>query len=188
MKPRISVFIATSLDGFIARKDGSIDWLNNANTNVPKGEDGGYHAFMASVDVLIMGRNTYEQVLTFGEWPYGEKKVIILSSRKIEFPAHLPKTVSWSSASPVQLVKTLSTQGAKRLYVDGGVTIQRFLQAGLVDEVTITLTPVILGEGKPLFFPLGKDVALTHLDTRSFFGFVQVKYAVKKEIEAIRDI
>lgn len=179
MNPKISVFIATSLDGFIARKDGSIDWLNSVSATVPKEEDGGFRVFMESVDVLVMGRNTFEQVLTFGEWPYGEKRVIVMSSKKIEIPDHLSKTVSSSSESPVQVVGRLSAQGAKHLYIDGGLTIQRFLQVGLIHEITITLTPIVLGEGKPLFGHMGKDIVLSHINTRSFSGFVQVKYAVK---------
>lgn len=180
MKPKISVFLATSLDGFIARKDGSLNWLNNANTVVPQGEDCGFRAFMGSVDTLVMGRITFEQILSFGEWPYGATPVIVMSSRKIEIPAHLPKTVTSSSESPLQLVERLSNQGAKHLYIDGGITIQRFVQAGQLDEMTITLVPVILGEGKSLFGSLQKDIQLTHLSTHSYdFGFVQLKYAVK---------
>ena len=95
-----SIYIATSLDGFIAREDGDIDWLDAANELVPEGEDCGFFAFLDSVDCLIMGRNTYEKVLSFGQWPYGEKSVTVVSSHKIEIPDSLPETVSWSSESP----------------------------------------------------------------------------------------
>lgn len=182
MKPKISVFVATSLDGFVARHDGSLDWLDKANKAVPKGEDCGFQNCMNSIDVLVMGRVTFEQVLTFGEWPYGEKAVVVMSSREIKIPAHFQKTVSISSESPVVLVERLFSRGAKHLYVDGGMTIQNFLQADLIDEVTITLIPLVLGEGKPLFKAIGKDIALIHLNTKSFdFGFVQVKYGIKKD-------
>lgn len=182
MKPKISVFIATSLDGFIARNDGSLDWLNNASASVPKGQDCGFQLFMDSIDYLIMGRNTFEQVLSFGEWPYGQKKMIVLTSRGIEIPKHLVETVSVSSEQPKQLVSRLSEQGAKHLYIDGGITIQSFLQAGLVDEITMTIIPIVLGEGKPLFRPVGKDLYLSHLETRSYdFGFVQLKYGIKEQ-------
>jgi dihydrofolate reductase len=181
MLPKISVFIATSLDGFIARKNDSLDWLDQANASAPPGEDCGYRAFMASVDVLVMGKYTFEKVLTFGEWPYGDQQVIVMSSKKLDLPVHLTKTVSTSSESPRDLAQRLATQGAKHLYVDGGVTIQRFLQAGLIDEMTITFVPVILGEGKSLFGPIGRDIALTHLNTHAYdFGYVQMKYGVQK--------
>lgn len=181
MDIKASVFIATSLDGFIARKDGNIDWLVSANTTTPKGEDYGYQEFADSVDVIIMGRNSFEKVLTYKEWPYGKKRVIVLSSRDVDIPAGLAKTVSSSSEIPNDMIKRLSSQGAKHLYIDGGVTIQRFLAAGLIDELTITLIPVLLGEGRPLFSPLTKDIPLAHIATRTYDnGFVQIKYRVIK--------
>ncbi len=151
MSLKASVFIATSLDGYIAGKDGNLNWLDAANKTVPGGEDLGYNAFMDSVDHLIMGRNTFEKVLSFGHWPYAEKSVIILSSNKIEIPKNLPKTVSRSAESPKELYNRLSTEGSKRLYIDGGITIQRFLAEGLIDDIIITLIPVFLGSGIPLF-------------------------------------
>ena len=179
MTAKASVFIATSLDGFIARPDGSIDWLNEANKVVPDGEDCGYGKFMESVDVLVMGRNTFELVLTFAAWPYGNKRVVVLSSRPLIIPAGLPDTVSASSESPDVLVERLSAEGARRLYVDGGMTIQRFLAAGLIDDITITLIPVLLGQGRRLFGTVEKDIPLVHAATRTFdFGFVQITYRV----------
>ena len=181
MNPKVSVFIATSLDGYIARKNGDLDWLDAANSTVPKGEDCGYCAFMDTVDVLVMGRKTYEQVLSFGEWPYGKTPVVVLSRNPIMFPPELPDTVTHSSEEPEALCDRLSQEGSKHLYIDGGVTIQRFLAAGLVDEITITLIPIILGEGTPLFGPVLKDVLLKCIGTKTFeFGFVQVQYAVVK--------
>ncbi|OGU24474.1 MAG: deaminase [Hydrogenophilales bacterium RIFOXYD1_FULL_62_11] len=179
MSTRASVFIATSLDGFIARPDGNIDWLNDANAVVPSGEDCGYNEFMSSVDILVMGRNTFELALTFDAWPYEGKRVVVLSSRPLIVPAGLPNTVSASSESPDVLVKRLSAEGAQRLYVDGGITIQRFLAAGLIDDITLTLIPVILGQGRSLFGPIKNDIPLVHVTTKSFeFGFVQIKYRV----------
>lgn len=179
MSLKASVFIATSLDGYIAGKDGNLDWLDAANKTVPKGEDCGYNAFMASIDILVMGRNTFEQVLTFGQWPY-EKPVIVLSRNKIEMP-HLPKNVSWSSESPKDLHERLSAAGAKRLYIDGGITIQRFLAAGLIDDLTLTLIPVFLGSGIPLFANMEKGMTLKLVKMHSYdFGFVQLVYNVNK--------
>ena len=176
-----SVFIATSLDGFIARTGGELDWLNAANATVPEGEDCGYQAFMASIDRLVMGRKTYEQVLSFGAWPYGSKPVIVLSRRKLEIPDQLVQTVSHSSESPKALYHRLLSEGAKRLYIDGGMTIQRFLAEGLIEDLTITIIPVILGSGISLFGDLKQDIALKLSSTKIYdFGFVQLTYEVIK--------
>jgi dihydrofolate reductase len=176
---KTSVFIATSLDGFIARPDGNIDWLNQANAAIPDGEDCGYEAFMATVDAIVMGRNTFEQVLTFDEWPYGEMKVVVLSRKGVLVPDALRKTVSASMEAPELLVERLSSEGAKHLYVDGGQTIQSFLSTGLINELTITVIPILLGQGRSLFGALKSDVILKHMSTNAYaFGFVQSKYIV----------
>ena len=158
---------------FIARSDGDINWLNEANSGVPEGEDCGYKAFMSTVDTLVMGRNTFEQVLTFGEWPYGSTPVVVMSRRGIALPDDIPHSVSVSNESPDDLISRLSAQGAQNLYIDGGLTIQSFLAAQLVDDFTITVIPILLGSGKPLFGPLADDVPLSHESSRAFeFGFV----------------
>jgi dihydrofolate reductase len=178
---KCSVFIATSLDGFISREDGSIDWLDRANTRVPKGEDCGYEEFMSSVDALVMGRHTFELAKSFGDWPYGQTPVFVLSSRMSSLPSGLPSTVYLSNEAPASLVARLSADGMRHLYIDGGVTIQRFLSYALIDEVTITKIPVLIGSGRPLFGPLSQDVDLRHISTRTFdFGFVQSQYRVVK--------
>ncbi len=175
---KISVYIATSLDGFIARENGDLDWLPGSDGDEDgTGEDYGYHQFMESVDVLVMGRNTYEMILSFGEWPYGEKRVIVLSSKEIEIPEHLSGKVESSSSPPVKLGDELRKSGAKHLYIDGGKTIQGFLNAGLIQEMIITRVPVLLGSGIPLFGELDSDKKLRLLESRSFdSGFVQSKY------------
>lgn len=181
MSLKTSVFIATSLDGFIAREDGNLDWLDAANALVPESEDCGYHAFMDSIDVLVVGRKTYEQALSLGKWPYKDKPVIVLSSKTIEISVELNKTVAHSSESPQELCTRLSKKGVKRLYIDGGITIQRFLAADLIDDITITVIPTILGNGRPLFGSLEKDISLKHIATRTYdFGFVQSTYHVEK--------
>ena len=182
MSIKVSIFIATSLDGFIARTDGAIDWLNEANSAVPDGEDCGFQSFMDSVDTLIMGRKTFQQVLSFGEWPYGSTPVVVLSRNSISFPPGVPDTVTHSSEPPEDLLGRLSDEGVAYVYVDGGITIQGFITKGLVDEITVTVIPVILGGGIPLFGSLEKDVSLTHVRTTAFhFGFVQTTYSVKKD-------
>jgi len=182
---KCSVFIATSLDGFIAREDGSIDWLNEANEKVPAGEDCGYGAFMSNVDTLVMGRKTFEQVLTFGAWFYGATPVVVLSRSPVELPPDLPATVSCSQESPPGLVARLSAEGKKHLYVDGGLTIQSFLEYDLIDELTVTVIPILLGAGKPLFGRLQGDVSLRHVCTHTYeFGFVQSTYSVVRDSSA----
>lgn len=180
MSIKTSIFVATSLDGFIARKDGSLDWLDRLNQEVPAGVDGGFADFLASVDSLVMGRNTFEQVLFFNHWPYGKKPVIVLTTRALDIPDHLKDSVSVSSEGPKQLLERLEKNGMKHVYIDGGLTIQSFAKEGIINELTITLAPVILGEGKRLFGFIGSDIRLQHVETKSFYGFVQVKYRVMR--------
>jgi dihydrofolate reductase len=176
---RVSVFVATSLDGFIARADGSIDWLEAVQASLPAGEDCGFQAFFDAIDVLVLGRHTFELVLGFAAWPYGDKPVVVLSRWPVSIPTELRARVSHSSADPAELCKRLAKGGLKHAYVDGGLTIQGFLGAGVVDELTVTLIPVLLGQGKPLFGRLAHDVRLQHLGTRGFpGGLQQVRYRV----------
>ena len=180
MKLISSVFMATSLDGYYARENGDLDWLDETNT-ITNGDDCGYNSFFDSVDVLIMGRATYEKVLSFGiEWPY-KKPVVVLSRNKINIPDALQKSVSCSSESPLELYNRFCEEGKKRLYIDGGLTIRRFLDAGLIDDITLTIIPIILGSGKHLFEKSKADVKLELIETKSYdFGFLQLSYKVKK--------
>lgn len=178
--PKVSVFIATSLDGFIARKDGRIDWLEKANLTVPPGEDCGYQIFFDSVDTLVMGRNTFEKVLTFDNWPYGDKRVVVLSTQLKTIPTNLSKTVSLTTASPIKILEALAKDGSKHVYLDGGRTIQSFLSENLIDEMTVTSIPVLLGDGIPLFGKMKNDVSVTHAQTQVYKnGFVQNKYRLQ---------
>jgi len=176
---KASVYIATSLDGFIARKNGALDWLPGADGAANDStEDFGYQAFMDGVDHLVMGRNSFELVLSFGAWPY-EKPVTILSGSMKSLPPGLPDSVDLMNCSPQHLFQELEQRGRKSLYIDGGKTIQGFLSNRLIDELTLTRVPILLGEGIPLFGPLGKDIKLEHLETTSFpNGFVQSRYRV----------
>ena len=173
-----SVFIATSLDGYIAREDGGIDWLSSGEAGAAT-EDHGYDAFFASVDALVMGRNTYDLVRTFGSWPYGRKPVVVLTSRELRIPPGLRKTVSVLSGEPREIVDRLAERGLRHLYVDGGRTVQAFLAAGLVRRLIVTRIPVLLGRGIPLFGALPHDVRLRHVQTRSWpSGLVQSEYEI----------
>jgi dihydrofolate reductase len=170
---KASVFIATSLDGFIARPNDDLDWLPPGG-----GEEHGYNAFIATVDALVIGRRTYEKVLTFDSWPYGEKPVFVLSTRALA-AAPPGALVERLSGAPAEIVSLLAGRGVQHVYVDGGITIQRFLQAGLIQRLIITRIPVLLGAGIPLFGALERDVALTHVRTRQFAsGMVQSEYLV----------
>jgi len=179
---KTSVYIATTLDGFIARKNGELDWLPGSDGEVDvnaENEDFGYNAFIDSVDVLVMGRKTYELVLSFGPWPYATKHVIVLSSTLKKLADDIPDTVQLKSSLPNELCMELQKSGAKHLYIDGGKTIQSFLNAGLIDEIIITKVPILIGEGISLFGALNKDKHLKHIETHSYKnGFVQSKYSV----------
>jgi dihydrofolate reductase len=173
---RCSVFVGTSLDGFIARADGAIDWLPGPE---PGGEDYGFRVFMSTVDGLVMGRNTYDLVRTFGEWPYGRKPVVVLSSRPVEVPEAIAGTTEAMSGAPRDIVRQLGERGMKHLYVDGGRTVQGFLSEGLITDIVITRIPVLIGNGIPLFGPLPADVKLRHTGTYSYpTGLVQSRYEV----------
>lgn len=175
---KCSVFIASSLDGFIARKNGSLDWLPGSDGETG-GEDYGFNEFFMSIDTLVVGRNTYDLALTFKEWPYRGKKVIVLSSGFPKTPKNLAEGVEGTSSSPKELIHRLASSGSVHVYVDGGKTIQSFLQANLIHEMTITRIPILIGDGISLFGPLVHDIKLQHLSTRAFeSGFVQSKYKV----------
>ena len=176
MLPKCSVFIATSLDGFIARKDGSLDWLPGSD-GVSGGEDYGYKSFVESIDALVIGRKTYELASSFPEWPYAGKKVVVLSSRYPKTLQPVAHDVEGTSLPPRELLTVMESRGVRHIYVDGGTTIQGFLRECLIDELTITRVPVLLGEGIALFGPAGRDIELRHISTKTFpSGFVQSKY------------
>lgn len=174
-----TVFIGTSLDGFIARADGGIDWLDAPQEL--EGEDYGYNAFIDTIDAIVMGRNTFETVLGFGWWPYA-KRVIVLTSRPIDAPADIAERIDVMSGDPHLIVEQLSKQGIDRIYIDGGIVIQRFVAAGLVNRMIITRLPILIGSGVPLFGELPHDAMLTHVATRSYAnGLVQSEYEIARE-------
>jgi dihydrofolate reductase len=173
---KASVFIGISVDGFIARPNGALDFLP-----ADGGEPHGFTEFFNSVDALVIGRKTYETVLGFGGWFYGKKPVIVLSSKPLA-PAPKKAVVERMSGEPAAIVKKLAARGIRHIYVDGGITIQRFLRAGLIQRLIITRVPVLIGSGIPLFGELPKDVRLRAVSTRQYkSGLVQTEYEVLRK-------
>ena len=171
---KASVFIATSLDGFIARRDGALDWLP-----ADGGEPHGYAEFIATVDALVIGRKTFETVLSFDAWPYATKPVVVLSTTLSEATVPPGAVCEVMAGTPPEIVSRLTQRGMKHLYIDGGVTIQGFLAAGLIQHLIITRIPVLLGSGIPLFGSLSHDIRLEHVATRSYpSGMVQSEYVI----------
>ncbi|MFZ0954144.1 MAG: dihydrofolate reductase family protein [Candidatus Sulfotelmatobacter sp.] len=170
----ISVFIGTSVDGFIARLDGRLDFLPEGG-----GEPHGYNEFIAGIDAIVMGRKTFETVLGFPEWPYGKKRIVVLSSQRMNLSAARGAVVEQMSGDPAEIVAKLAGSGARDLYIDGGITIQRFLRAGLIQRLIITRVPVLIGEGISLFGSLPGDVRLLHIATQQYpSGLVKSEYQI----------
>jgi dihydrofolate reductase len=169
-----SVFIGTSVDGFIARLNGDLDFLP-----LDGGEPHGYDEFMATVDALVIGRKTFETVLAYPSWPYGNKRVVVLSSRPLDFSVVRGGVVEQMDGPPAEIISKLAATGAHNLYIDGGITVQRFLRAGLIQRLVITRVPVLIGEGIPLFGALPHDLRLHHVATQSYpSGLVKSEYEV----------
>ena len=173
---KISVYIATSLDGYIARPNGDITWLMEAD-NSDGNEDYGYKEFSDSVDCMVMGRNSMEMVMSFPEWPYEGKRVVVLSNSLKDTPSQLKGKIELYSGSLTKLVTELKNDGCKRIYIDGGKTIQSFLNEELVTDITITKIPILLGEGISLFGKTKHDIKLKHIESKSYrSGFVKSTY------------
>jgi dihydrofolate reductase len=165
--PRCVAFLAVSLDGFIARPDGGLDWLT------PFQGEHGYTAFFATVDTLLVGRATWEVVAGFPAWPWDGKRVAVLTHRPL--PARHGEVAL--SGTPAEVVAVLAEAGARAIYVDGGAVVSQFLAAGLLDELTLNLVPVVLGEGIPLFQGHVGERRLALVSSRAFpSGLVQLGY------------
>lgn len=178
---KFSAFLATSLDGYIADESHGIGWLEKANEVVPKGEDCGYGEFFSTVDSLVMGRRTFEQVALFPEWPYGNTPVFVLSNSLAALPSGVPASVTLMQGSPMEISQRLSVLGFQHVYVDGGSVVQGFIEAGLLEEITITLIPVLLGVGISLFGRSSSAVWFTLQRSHVYpFGFVQNVYRVAR--------
>ncbi len=182
---KCSVFIATSADGFIAKKDGSVDWLHTAGKqDVDLGDDAdmGFKQFMASVDCMIMGRKCMDMIhsmqLTEQQWPYGNTRIIVLSNTLTQLP-EFPGKVELYSGDIKALLKNLESQGHHSAYVDGGTTIQGFINLELINQMTITRAPILLGEGIALFGKTQKDIKLTQCSAKAYANdFIQEHYKV----------
>jgi dihydrofolate reductase len=171
---KCSVFCGVSVDGFLARPNHGLDFLD-AGGHAPHG----FKEFYASVDVIVIGRRTFEVVLTFGKWAYGKKPVVVLSSRKLDLSKVKSGVVQQLSGDPAEIVAKLRSQGFQHAYIDGGITIQRFLTAAIIDRMIVTRVPILIGEGIPLFGPVPKDIKLDHVATRTYKGgLVQSEYNV----------
>ena len=178
-RPKISVFIATSIDGYIAKKNGDIDWLVKFNppTATDEDKDCGYSKFFSGVDVLVMGRNTYETVSGFDTWPYQGKRVVVLSYTLTS----VCEQAELFTGDIAHLIEKLHAEGIKHIYVDGGVTVSHFLNAGLVDQMIISLIPVVLGSGIPLFSKINNDKWCRLVSSKPYSnGLVQLQYEVVK--------
>ena len=168
---RCSAFLAMSLDGFIAREDGRYDWLGPF-----EGEDHGYGAFFDAVDVMVVGRNTYEIVLGMPAWPYAGKRCVVLSHR----PAPSRHGEEFATGTPREIADQLARTGARKAYVDGGAVVSDFLAAGLLDVLTVSIVPVVLGRGIRLFQGKLRESALALEECRSFpSGLVQARYRTR---------
>ena len=169
-RPQCSVYIATSVDGYIARPDGGLDWLARVEV---AGEDYGYAAFFAGVDALVIGRNTYDTVLGFGQWPYTGKRCVVLTHR----PAEPRDGVEFFAGEPGSLLERLALDGIRHVYLDGGAVIRQCLAVGLVDELTLSLIPIVLGAGIRLFAGGEPELGLRLVECRSWpTGLVQLRY------------
>ena len=172
------VFIATSLDGFVARPDHQLDWLTSIDT---RGQDMGYDTFMASVDGIVMGRGSFETVCGFPEWPY--KKPVVVMSRSLtdaDLPEALRGRVRLSRLEPAAVMQMLEDEGWSRVYVDGGALVQSFLRDGLIADLIVTTAPVLIGAGKRLFGALNEDMMLETSSVTQFeCGMVQTHYRVR---------
>ena len=184
VKMKASVYIVTTVDGYIAEKDGSVDFLNQYQSSASDADgDMGFADFLNSIDLLIMGHKTFDQVISFGEdmWPYGDRQVWIWSRHPslVDIPRIRAKNVVALSAEPHELLRMAQQKGFRHVYVDGGTTIQQFLKQGCIDELVLTRVPLLLGDDIPLFLETPR-LSLEHMSTKSYSnGLVQSHYRVK---------
>jgi dihydrofolate reductase len=155
------VFLGVSLDGYIARIDGSLDFLDSYQDG---NEDYGYSDFIKNIDVILMGRKTFEKVISFDEWPYSIP-VYVATNKGIVIPEKLKNICHTIGGSPSEIINIFKTKNFKNIYIDGGITIQAFLLENLIDEITISRLPVLIGDGIPLFSKNQKEIHFIHKET-----------------------
>ena len=183
---KCSVYIATSADGFIATLDGSVDWLHSAGNpeaDMSNNPDMGFNDFIVSIDCMIMGRKCMDAISSFNltpeQWPYGNAKIYVLSNSVTEPPENLRGKVEMYSGDITKLISQLENNGYKHAYVDGGTTITAFINLQLINEMTITKAPIILGNGIPLFGEINNSIKLANSEAIAFSNdFIQEKYTV----------
>ena len=179
MDKRNVVFIAKSLDGYISDKNGGLDWLQTIPN--PENNDMGYANFIVNVDAIVMGRNTFETVCSFDiNWPY-QKPVFVLSKTLKTIGLEYKDKAELINGSLQSVLEKINKKGYNCLYIDGGTTIQNFLNEDLIDELIITTIPVLLGGGSRLFSKLPKELMFEHIETHVFLNeIVQSRYRRKK--------
>lgn len=180
MSNEIKLFIAQTLDGYIARADGALDWLDELAS--PQGEDYGYANFLTTISTIIMGRNTYQQILSFGvDWPYAEQKTIIFTTNKT-MEVSTPNT-EISDELNTQYVQKIKDSAQGNIWiVGGGKLIQSFLAIDAIDEMIISQVPRILGQGIRLFPEGTKETPLQLVTTTNYDkGVINLKYRRRKQ-------
>lgn len=171
---KLSGFLALTPDGYIAGKDGSIDYLDRFQDGT---EDAGYGQYFLSIDAILMGRETFETVCKFPEWPYSPKPVYVLSTREVHIPERLSERAFKIKGKPEEVIQKLIDYGYEHIYVDGGKTISSFIRSKLLNEITISFLPLLLGDGIPLFSDLGGEIQMELLSSKQFqSGIVQNIY------------
>jgi dihydrofolate reductase len=181
--PDCSVFCGISLDGFLAKSDGNLDWMTGPGEDDASGGDHGYGAFTSVIDTYVWGRKTFEKVMTFDKWYHGEKRIVVLSHQPMDLGPVRERggKVEQMSGTPAEVVAQLGASGAKHLYIDGGLTVQAFLRAGLIHRIIVSQLPILIGQGIPLFGPLDHDVRLKLVSSRVYpGGMVQSEYQILK--------
>ena len=179
MNKKNSVFIATSIDGYIADKNGGIDWLH-AIPN-PENEDMGYEAFMNKIDALVMGRRTFETVVGFDvDWPY-DKPVFVLSNSLNEIPESHKGKAFLVKGTLSKILEDIHKKGFNRLYIDGGTTIRNFLKEDLIDEMILTTIPILLGDGAPLFAKMPHELKFELMETKTYLKQIAQNHYKRKK-------
>lgn len=181
-----SVYIATSIDGYIATDEGNIDWLHTSgdqNIDINQNSDMGFNEFISSIDCIVMGRKCMEMISSFNltpdQWPYGNTKIYALSNSMKQAPENVRDKVEMYSGDIQELVDKLENDGYKHAYIDGGMTITSFLNKKLINKIIITKAPIILGRGIPLFGKLDKSIILANSKATILpNNFIQVEYSV----------